>query len=42
MGWTWNFICPAGDKTRAKISDGYRRLADLDLKYQGLSRNQIE
>jgi hypothetical protein len=26
-GWTWNFICSGkGDKTRAKISDGYRRL----------------
>jgi hypothetical protein len=25
-GWTWNFFAPAkGDKTRAKISDGYRR-----------------
>jgi hypothetical protein len=40
-GWTWNFICPAkGDKTRAKISDGYREAkADLDLKYQGLSED---
>jgi hypothetical protein len=39
--WTWNFICSGkGDKTRAKISDGYREAkADLDLKYQGLSED---
>jgi hypothetical protein len=39
-GWTC-FICSGkGDKTRAKISDGYREAkADLDLKYQGLSED---
>jgi hypothetical protein len=37
-GWTWILFAPAkGDKTRAKISDGYRSKKDLDLKYQGLS-----
>jgi hypothetical protein len=35
-------ICPAkGDKTRAKISDGYREAkADLDLKYQVYGRHE--
>jgi hypothetical protein len=34
------FAPAKGDKTRAKISDGYREAkADLDLKYQGLSED---